>query len=66
MPANEYHFVTRWRVEATPAEVYDVLAANHRWAMAKGEESLTIELARRRGETVAAPPGPTRFLRRAG
>lgn len=174
MQANEYHFVTRWRVGATPAEVYDVLdeaadlprwwpsvyldvaelppdpaggpgkvyelftkgwlpytlrwrlrrtstnrprgftieawgdfvgrgewtfaadgphcdvtydwriraekpvvralswllkpifAANHRWAMAKGEESLKIELARRRGETVPAPPAPTRFLSRVG
>jgi hypothetical protein len=25
MPSNEYHFVSRWRVEATPAEVYAVL-----------------------------------------
>ncbi|HUX88422.1 MAG TPA: hypothetical protein VMW65_15580 [Chloroflexota bacterium] len=41
-----------------------VFAANHRWAMARGEESLTIELARRREKTAAkrmqipAPPGP--------
>jgi hypothetical protein len=39
-------------------------AANHRWAMAKGEESLRVELARRRARTeqerahVAAPPQP--------
>ncbi|MDQ3815313.1 MAG: hypothetical protein M3347_15450, partial [Armatimonadota bacterium] len=39
-------------------------AANHRWAMAKGEESLRLELARRRARTeheralVAAPPRP--------
>lgn len=25
MSANEYHFVTRWRVEGTAEEVYDVL-----------------------------------------
>ena len=25
MSANEYHFVTRWRVEATAEEVFDVL-----------------------------------------
>src|SRR5262245_10176489 len=31
-----------------------VFSANHRWAMARGEESLARELARRRGE--AAPP----------
>jgi hypothetical protein len=42
-----------------------VFAANHRWAMVKGEESLKLELARRRAPTpeardrVPAPPGPT-------
>ena len=40
-----------------------VFSANHRWAMARGEESLALELRRRRGEKVAAPPGPT-FTRR--
>jgi hypothetical protein len=40
-----------------------IFAANHRWAMARGQESLELELRRRRGETVAAPPGPT-FTRR--
>ena len=40
-------------------------AANHRWAMAKGEESLRLELRRRRATTAAqraavpAPPPPT-------
>ncbi len=35
-------------------------AANHRWAMARGEESLALELRRRRGEAnVPAPPGAT-------
>ena len=35
-------------------------AANHRWAMARGLESLELELRRRRGETgVPAPPGAT-------
>jgi len=35
-------------------------AANHRWAMARGEESLALELRRRRGETgVPTPPGAT-------
>jgi hypothetical protein len=44
--------------------------ANHRWAMARGEESLRLELARRRARSdeerdrVAPPPGPTRFLAR--
>lgn len=42
-----------------------LFAANHRWAMAKGEESLRLELARRRARTaeelarIPPPPGPT-------
>ena len=42
-----------------------VFAANHRWAMARGEESLRLELARRRARTaeeaagIPPPPGPT-------
>jgi hypothetical protein len=36
-----------------------IFAANHRWAMSKGEDSLKIELARRRGEPTQPPPGPT-------
>jgi hypothetical protein len=41
-------------------------AANHRWAMARGEESLALELRRRRDPSAAVPPppGPT-FRRRA-
>jgi hypothetical protein len=41
-----------------------ILSANHRWAMACGEESLVLELARRRAVSeavrtrVPAPPGP--------
>ena len=41
--------------------------ANHRWAMAQGEESLTLELARRRATSDAAlarippPPGPVTY-----
>jgi hypothetical protein len=35
-------------------------AANHRWAMARGEESLKLELRRRRGmRDVPDPPSPT-------
>jgi hypothetical protein len=44
-------------------------AANHRWAMARGQESLALELRRRRAgtaaHTVPAPPPPT-FPRVAG
>jgi hypothetical protein len=42
-------------------------AANHRWAMARGEESLKLELARRRATSeaaraqVPAPPGPVTY-----
>lgn len=36
-----------------------IFGANHRWAMARGLESLDLELRRRRGEKVPAPPGPT-------
>jgi len=42
-----------------------IFAANHRWAMAQGERSLKVELARRHATTpeelarIPAPPGPT-------
>ena len=42
-----------------------IFAANHRWAMARGEESLRLELARRHATSAAArarvpaPPAPT-------
>jgi hypothetical protein len=43
-----------------------VLAANHRWAMRRGEKSLALELLRRRARQaserarIPAPPGPAR------
>ena len=40
-----------------------VFALNHRWAMARGLESLEIELERRRGKPAAAPRGPVSALR---
>jgi hypothetical protein len=45
-----------------------IFAANHRWAMRMGEESLKLELARRRARypkqraEIQAPPGPARSL----
>jgi hypothetical protein len=57
-----------WRVVATKPLLAGLswllrpaFAANHRWAMARGEESLALELRRRRDPTavVPAPPGPT-------
>ncbi len=47
-----------------------VFAANHRWAMRVGEQSLLLELQRRRAHTEAeraripAPPGPVRISQR--
>ena len=41
--------------------------ANHRWAMGQGEQSLKLELARRRAtsdaarSTIPAPPGPVTY-----
>jgi hypothetical protein len=44
-----------------------IFEANHRWAMARGEESLRLELLRRRATsdaaaaTIAPPPGPVTY-----
>ena len=52
------------RAQAPPKPLF---AANHRWAMAQGEASLTLELARRRATSDAArrvippPPGPITY-----
>lgn len=52
-----------------------IFSANHRWAMRRGEESLQLELARRRAlhdpialAAIPSPPGPTfpHSLRAAG
>jgi hypothetical protein len=48
-----------------------IFAWNHRWAMAKGEESLNLELHRRRAPDAASaanlphPPGPTFYRKGA-
>lgn len=39
-----------------------IFALNHRWAMARGLESLELELERRRGKPAAAPRGPVSAL----
>jgi hypothetical protein len=57
-----------WRVAATKPLLARLswllrpaFEANHRWAMARGEESLALELRRRRDPfaDVPPPPGPT-------
>jgi len=61
-----------WKIRADKPLLRDlsffvkpIFEANHRWAMAKGEESLRLELARRHAATplerahVPAPPPPT-------
>jgi hypothetical protein len=64
-----------WKIRADKPLLRDlsflmkpIFGANHRWAMARGEESLKLELARRRAQaagtalaTLPAPPGPTRW-----
>src|ERR1044071_4061693 len=48
-----------------------IFSANHHWAMARGEESLKLELARRHARTpeeaarIPLPPGPTLPPKRA-
>lgn len=67
-----------WRVDASKPLLRrltwllrPVFAANHRWAMARGEESLRLELRRRRAPSEAqrrrVPPPPSASFRwRAG
>jgi hypothetical protein len=60
-----------WRIQANKGVIRalsfllkPIFAANHRWTMARGEESLKLELARRRARTpeeaarIPQPPGP--------
>ncbi|HEX8156301.1 MAG TPA: hypothetical protein VF526_02845, partial [Solirubrobacteraceae bacterium] len=55
-----------WRIRANKALLKrltwlmrPMFCANHLWAMKRGEESLVLELRRRRGVAVGSPPGPT-------
>jgi hypothetical protein len=60
--AAEKPLLRRWSAALKP-----VFEANHRWAMEQGEESLKLELARRRAVSVEAaraippPPGPITY-----
>jgi hypothetical protein len=76
---NDYvKIIYDWKVQADkPLLRYlsfimkPIFSANHHWAMAKGEESLKLELARRRAKTpeeraaIPAPPAATWTLNRA-
>jgi hypothetical protein len=52
-------------LRALSAVLKPLFAANHRWAMDRGEDSLRLEIARRRARTedervrIPPPPGPT-------
>ena len=74
------HVIYDWKINAEkPLLRYlsflfkPIFGANHQWAMRMGEESLKLELMRRRAATseerarIALPPGPTfrRFIKGA-
>jgi hypothetical protein len=54
----EKPLLRRWSFLLKP-----IFTSNHRWAMARGLESLELELQRRRGAPAALPPGPVSALR---
>lgn len=71
---DEVDIVYDWRVRAEKPLIRTlspvlrpVFEANHRWAMAQGEESLKLELLRRRAASASAraavppPPGPVTY-----
>jgi hypothetical protein len=63
----DWHIVAEKGVLRTLSPVMrPIFSANHRWAMARGETSIRLELARRRAAVdptvlaaIPAPPGPT-------
>lgn len=66
MGSNDCLVTYDWQIEARKPLLRSlswlfkpIFAANHRWAMARGEESLRLEILRRQGQTVAPPPPPT-------
>jgi len=73
MPDGDHTSITYdWRIRVEKPGVKQMsfmlkplFESNHRWAMKKGEESLRLELERRRAvsdavrDTIAPPPGPT-------
>ncbi len=73
---DQVHMTHDWRVSASKPLLRRLswllrpaFAANHEWAMARGEESLQLEMRRRRATTPEAraavpPPPPATFRRR--
>ncbi len=68
----QVHIIYDWKLKAEKPLLRNfsflmkpIFSANHQWAMAKGEESLKLELARRRAaneeerKQIPAPPPPT-------
>ena len=67
-PFTEVRYEWRVRADKPLLRIFSfllkpVFSWNHRWAMARGLESLELELARRRGEEVGPPPGPVSAAR---
>jgi len=65
------HIIFDWRIEAEKPLLKrlsfllkPVFSANHQWAMRKGEESLLLELRRRKGEAHVPAPPPATFTRK--
>ena len=63
---DEVDIVYDWRITAEKSLLRlfspilkPIFSANHQWAMARGEESSKIELARRHGEEHGVPPKAT-------
>jgi hypothetical protein len=59
----------KWLLSALSFLFKPIFSANHRWAMERGEQSLKLELARRRARTPEdaariPPPPPPAFKRR--
>lgn len=63
---NKCNVTYDWKIEAKKPLLKKLswlmkpaFSANHEWAMKKGEESLKLEILRRKGLQVSPPPKPT-------
>jgi hypothetical protein len=68
-PVSELHYQEEDLLELMleSSGLWPAFAANHHWAMARGEESLALELRRRRhpDDPTAVPLPPAATFRRA-